>query len=82
LINYVFNIFLSAGVLGHEILLDVHDGLDNQLQLIVLMLFFTCEDVVVFQDFRDGLVELHERLWKDGFYGWHLHDFTLFQVLD
>ena len=76
LLNDSFNVISAAVSCDHECPLDIHNCLDDQLQLMLFII--SCWYIVVFQYLRDSLVKFEERGGKYGFYGWHLHNLTFF----
>lgn len=67
------DILLFIHVLSDETALEFHDCFNDQLKLISFRVFFILQNVVVFQNASDGLMEFVEGAGKNGLDCWFSH---------
>jgi hypothetical protein len=74
LLDDALDFFFIVCVLRDECVLEFHNSLNDELELINIGFFFIGKDIVVFEDLGDDLVELHEGVRQVSFNLWDVHD--------
>ena len=76
-LNHALDVFLVVGVLRNEAVLEFHNRLNDELQLINFGFFLAWKNVVLFEDLANNLVQLKEGVRKVGFNARDTHDTSL-----